>query len=59
MLNDLEFYRLSEEDVAWLDRPFNEDELLGVIQGFNGDKASCPDGFSMAFFQSYWRILKL
>lgn len=50
MLNDLEFYRLSEEDVAWLDRPFNEDELLGVIQGFNGDRAPCPDGFSMAFF---------
>ena len=58
MLNDLEFYRLSEEYAAWLDRPFNEDKVLGVIQGFNGDKALGPDGFSMAFFQSCWHILK-
>ena len=58
MLNDLEFYRLSEEDAAWLDRPFNEDKVLGVIQGFNGDKALGLDGFFMAFFHSCWHILK-
>jgi len=38
-------------------RPFEEDEVFGVIQGFNGDMAPGVDGFSMAFFQSCWHIL--
>ena len=29
-----------------------------MIQGFNDDKAPGPNGFSMAFFQSCWHILK-
>ena len=33
--------------------------MYGVIKGFNGDKAPGPDGFSMAFFQSCWSILKI
>lgn len=35
---------------SWLDTPFDEEEVYGVIKGFNGDKAPGPDGFSMAFF---------
>ena len=45
----MEFGRISEEDVLWLDRPF-EDEVFGVVSGFSGDKSSGLDGFSMAFF---------
>ena len=30
--------------------------MFGVINDFNGDKAPGPDGFSMAFFQSYWFV---
>ena len=33
-------------------------EVFGVISDFKGDKAPSPDGFSMAFFQSCWCILK-
>lgn len=33
-------------------------EVFGVIYGFNGDKASGPSRFSMAFFQQCWSILK-
>ena len=50
VLDDVEFSRISEEDAIWLDRPFDENEVFGVINGFNGDKAPGPDGFSMAFF---------
>ena len=32
--------------------------MFGVINDFNGDKAPGPDGFSMAFFQSCWGVLK-
>lgn len=37
---------------------FEEDEIWGVIQNFKGDKALGPDGFTMAFFQNGWEILK-
>ena len=53
----MEFGRFSEEDASWLDRPFEEDEVFGVVSGFNGDKSLGPNGFSMAFFQSCWSIL--
>ena len=58
VLDDVEFSRISEEDAIWLDRPFDEDEVYGVIHGFNGDKAPGPDGLSMAFFQPCWSVLK-
>ncbi|KAK4582883.1 hypothetical protein RGQ29_025877 [Quercus rubra] len=49
---------ISVEDASWLDRPFEEEEVFGVITDFNGDKAPSPDDFSMAFFQSCWGVLK-
>ena len=58
MLDDVAFSRISEEDASWLDRPFDEDEVFGVVHDFNGDKASGLDGFTMAFFQSYWSMVK-
>ena len=50
LLDDVEFSCISEEDALWLDRPFDEDEVFGVISDFKGDKALGLDGFSMAFF---------
>ena len=58
VLDDVDISRISEEDALWLDRPFDEEEVYGVINGFNGDKAPSPNGFSMAFFQSCWSVLK-
>ena len=52
VLDDMEFSKISEEDALWLDRLFDEEEVYGVINGFNGGKAPGPNGFSMAFFQS-------
>ena len=50
VLDDMDFSSISVEDASWLDRPFEEEEVLGVINDFNGDKAPGPDGFSMVFF---------
>ena len=33
--------------------------MFGVIHDFNGNKAPGPNGFSMAFFQSCWCVLKI
>ena len=58
ILDNLDFSSISVEDAIWLDRPFKEEEVFGVIHDFNGDKAPGPNGFSMAFFQSCWCVLK-
>ena len=50
VFDNVEFSSISMEDANWLDRPFKEEEVLGVINDFNGDKAPDPVDFSMAFF---------
>ena len=50
--NVLDFPRISGDNVDWLERHFEETEILEVIKEFNGDKSPGPDGFSMAFFQA-------
>ena len=57
-MDEVVFSRISEEDASWLDNPFDEDEVFGVVHDFNGDKALRPNGFTMAFFQSYWSTMK-
>ena len=58
VLDDVELPSILEEAALWLDRPFDEEVVFGVINDFNGDKAPGPDGFPMAFFQSCWSVLK-
>ena len=56
-LDNFAFSMISTEDAAWLERPFGEEEVVGVLKAFNGDKAPGPDGFPMAFFQSCWDVV--
>uniref|UniRef100_A0A2N9GE37 Reverse transcriptase domain-containing protein n=1 Tax=Fagus sylvatica TaxID=28930 RepID=A0A2N9GE37_FAGSY len=58
LLDGLDFSMLSTGEAAGLERPFEEEEVIGVVQGFVGDKAPGPDGFPMAFFQSCWGVVK-
>ena len=46
------------EDATWLERPFEEEEVIGMMNGFNGDKSPRSDGFPMAFFQTRWAIVR-
>ena len=59
LLDGLHFNFLDEEEAAWLERPFGEEEVFNVVMAFNGDKALGLDGFPMSFFQHCWHILKL
>jgi hypothetical protein len=49
---------LQGEDVSWLDRPFEEDEITVVVRSMNGDKSLRPDGFPMLFFHACWQVIK-
>jgi hypothetical protein len=57
-LDNLEFDRLNGEEAAGLEIPFEEKEVWEVIKGMDRDKAPGPDGFSMAFFQDCWEVIK-
>ena len=57
-LDGVQFSTISSEDADWLDRPFDEVEITNVVRGCNGDKAPGPDGFSLAFFQHCWSIIR-
>uniref|UniRef100_A0A2N9H5P7 Reverse transcriptase domain-containing protein n=1 Tax=Fagus sylvatica TaxID=28930 RepID=A0A2N9H5P7_FAGSY len=58
LLDGLVFSSIDEEDRCCLDRPFTEEEVVGVVKDMAGDKSLGPDGFSMAFFQRCWAIVK-
>uniref|UniRef100_A0A2N9HZL5 Reverse transcriptase domain-containing protein n=1 Tax=Fagus sylvatica TaxID=28930 RepID=A0A2N9HZL5_FAGSY len=58
LLDGLDFSILSSEAALGLEKPFEEEEVLGVVHGFVGDKAPGPDGFPMAFFQFCWSVVR-
>jgi hypothetical protein len=58
-LDDLFFDANLESEASWLKRAFEEEEVRKVVFAMNGDKAPGPDGFTMAFFQACWEILRL
>jgi hypothetical protein len=57
-LDNLEFDTLSNSEALSLEEPFEEREVWEVIKGMDGDKAPGPDGFSMAFYQECWEVIK-
>ena len=57
-LDDLTVPNIDETDIVCLDRAFTKEEVFEAVKQMNGDKAPGPDGFSLAFFQACWVILK-
>jgi hypothetical protein len=41
-----------------MEQEFKEGKVWEVVQNFDGDKVTSPDGFTMAFFQKCWEVLK-
>lgn len=54
----MEFDSISGDEAEWLERPFDDEEEASVVLSLNGDEATSPDGFSLAFFQSCWEVVK-
>jgi hypothetical protein len=59
MVDGLSFDSILEFEAIWLKRVFEEEEIRKVVSAMNGDKASGPNGFSMAFFQTCRDVLKV
>jgi hypothetical protein len=57
-LDGLSFNSIGVEEAMWLERAFEESEVVKVVKALNGDKALGLDGFSMAFFKHVGRYLK-
>ena len=43
---------------AALEVPFSEEEVFSTLSSLNGDKASGSDGFTLAFWQDCWDVVK-
>jgi hypothetical protein len=54
----LSFSSIDAEESIWLEREFEEQEMWEVVRDLNGDKAPGPNGFTIAFFQKCWGVLK-
>ncbi|KAG5598400.1 hypothetical protein H5410_029770 [Solanum commersonii] len=48
--------KISTEEHVWLERQFEEDEILEGLNQCAIDKALGPDGFPMSFFIAFWEI---
>jgi hypothetical protein len=57
-LDNLEFDMLNIEEASSLEDPFEEREVMEIIKGMDRDKAPGLDGFSLAFFQDCWEVVK-
>lgn len=49
-LDGLNFDSIDESSASWLEREFDDEEILNVVLGIAKDKALGLDEFAMAFF---------
>jgi hypothetical protein len=55
----LDFDSIDPIDRDLLEKPFDREEVVQVLQNLQGDKAPGPDGFTMAFFQKCWKVVEM
>ena len=58
-VDGIDFESISKVEAGWLERDFEEEEVRKVVSMMNGNKASGPKGFSMAFFQVCWDVVRM
>ena len=57
-IQGLIFSRISNMGAANLELPFSTKEALATLRDMNGDKAPGYEGFTTAFWQSSWEVVK-
>ena len=54
----LEFDQIEGLERDWLERRFEQEEVLRVVKELEGDKAPSLDDFSLAFFHHCWGVVE-
>ena len=54
----LTFSKLEVQEVARLEKPLTEEEVFFAFHELNGEKALGPDGYTVAFWQFSWEMVK-
>lgn len=57
-IEGLHLNRLNSNEAEVLELPFTKEEIYSALMEMNGDKASGPNGFTVAFWQSCWEFVK-
>jgi hypothetical protein len=57
-VDGLSFAFIRDDEQVLLERRFEKEEIVQVLKDFQDDKASGPDGFTMAFFEKCWRVVE-
>ena len=57
-IGGLQLDHLSLQETENLELPFSEEEVCSALMEMNGDKAPGPDGFTVAFWQDCWDLVK-
>ena len=57
-MDGLDFACIEEDERLSLEKEFTKEEVFQVLREMEGDKALGPDGFTMAFFHKYWRVVE-
>ena len=57
-MDGLVFNRLEGEEAARLEEPFSVKEVVSTLFYLSGDKVPRLDGYSLAFWQSRWDLVK-
>ena len=54
----LNFAMIGEAEYSVLKKPIEKRGTIQVVKDFEGDIASGLDGFTMDFFQQFWRVVE-
>ncbi|RVW66282.1 Transposon TX1 uncharacterized 149 kDa protein [Vitis vinifera] len=57
-IEGLQLKQLNSREAENLEVPFSEEEIHFALMEMRGDKAPGPDGFTMAFWQDCWDVVK-
>ena len=55
----MKFSIVDENEKLLWEREFDREEVVQTLKELRGDKAPGVDGFTMAFFQHYWRMVRV
>ncbi len=58
VLDALQFESINIEEAKWLERALGEEEVSNAVRSMDGDKVQGPNGYSIAFFQTCWEVVK-